>query len=174
MELNRRKFLQGTAASAVMMAMSGILPGVTAFAEGPETAAATGEKPMMAIQQIMLGTLTGTEEKALETLAAVKAAGFEGIELNAFMIHPTSFAIKMMTQMAGMPIGNGGKLDWPSIIAASGLKVSSLHQYLDAMESDPDSVLEECGVYNTDKVVLTGMYRYDYSDMDNVKIWQTV
>lgn len=34
---------------------------------------------MMAIQQIMLGTLTGTEEKALETLAAVKAAGFEGI-----------------------------------------------------------------------------------------------
>lgn len=169
MELNRRKFLQGTAASAVMMAMSGILPGAAAFAEGSETAATTGEKPMMAIQQIMLGTLTGTEEKALETLAAVKAAGFEGIELNAFMIHPTSFAIKMMTQMAGMPIGNGGKLDWPSIIAASGLKVSSLHQYLDAVESDPDSVLEECGVYNTDKVVLTGMYRYDYSDMDNVK-----
>ena len=71
--------------------------------------------------------------------------------------------------MAGMPIGNGGKLDWPSIIAESGLKVPSLHQYLDAMESDPDSVLEECGVYNTDKVVLTGMYRYDYSDMENVK-----
>lgn len=170
MKLTRREFLCGTAAAAVGAAITA-MPGVTALAEeAPAQAeAAAAEKPMMAVQQIMLGTLTGTEEKALDTLAAVKEAGFAGIELNSFMIHPTSFAVRMMTKMAGMPIGNGGHLDWPAIIRASGLKVPSLHQYLSAMEDDPDAVLEECATYGTDAVVLTGMYRFDYSDTQTVK-----
>lgn len=170
MKLTRREFLYGTAAAALGTAMTA-MPGVIALAEEApaqaETAAAV--KPMMAVQQIMLGTLTGTEEKALDTLAAVKEAGFEGIELNSFMIHPTSFAIRMMTKMAGMPIGNGGHLDWPAIIQASGLKVPALHQYLNELEEDPDSVLAECETFGTDTVVLTGMYRFDYSDTQAVK-----
>ena len=173
MEISRRNFLRGAAVSAVGAAAIGVLPQVSAFAEGGQDAkqqqSTSALKPMMAVQQIMIGTLTGTEEKALQTLAAIKAAGYEGIELNSFMIHPTSFAVKMMTQVAGMPIGDGGKLDWPSIIAQSGMKVPSLHQYLDSIESDPDSVIDECATYGTDTVVLTGMYRYDYSDTESVR-----
>lgn len=163
MELTRRKFLQ-TAAFSALGAAVGTMPSVTAYAE-----AKPDGKPMMAVQQIMLGTLTGTEEKALQTLAAVRDAGFEAIELNDFMIHPTSFSVKMMTQLAGMPIGNGGKLDWPALIAESGLKVPSLHHYLNTMEDDPDAVLAECETFHTDMVVLTGMYRYDYSTAESVK-----
>lgn len=173
MKLTRREFLQGTAASAVGAIAMGMMPGPLAQAEGTtqvaQNAGNTGAAPMMAVQQIMIGTLTGTEEKARQTLQSIREAGFEGIELNAFMIHPTSVAVKAMTQLAGMPIGNGGKLDWPHLIAESGLKVPSLHQYLDAMENDPDSVLEECAVYGTDTVVLTGMYRFDYSDPENLR-----
>lgn len=163
MELTRRKFLQ-TAAFSVLGAAVGAMPSVTAYAE-----AKPDDKPMMSVQQIMLGTLTGTEEKALQTLAAVRDAGFEAIELNDFMIHPTSFSVKMMTQLAGMPIGNGGKLDWPALIAESGLKVPSLHHYLNTMEDDPDAVLAECETFHTDMVVLTGMYRYDYSTAESIK-----
>lgn len=163
MELTRRKFLRTAAFSALGVA-AGLLPGVNASAEESKE-----EKPMMAVQQIMLGTLTGTEEKARQTLAAVRDAGFEAIELNDFMLHPTSFSVKMMTQLAGMPIGNGGKLDWPTLIAESGLRVPSLHHYLNTMEDDPDAVLAECETFHTDMVVLTGMYRYDYSTTDSVK-----
>ena len=168
MKMTRRDFLKGSTISALGMAALGCLPSVPALAVS-NTEATDAQKPMMAIQQIMLGTLTGTEEKAMETLTALKAAGFEGIELNDFMIHPTSFSVKMMTQLAGMPIGNGGKLNWPALIAQSGLKVPSMHHYLNSMEDDPDAVLAECETFQTDTVVLTGMYRFDYSDAENVK-----
>lgn len=166
MKLTRREFLHASAFSALGAVAAGLMPGATAYAEGGIKSSA---KPLMAVQQIMLGTLTGTEEKAVQTLNAVKEAGFEGIELNDFMLHPTSFSVKMMTKLAGMPIGNGGKLDWPALIAGSGLKVPSLHHYLNTMEDDPDTVLTECETFHTDTVVLTGMYRYDYRDLDSVK-----
>ena len=35
-----------------------------------------------AVQQIMLGTVTKNETQAMETLRAIKAAGYDGIELN--------------------------------------------------------------------------------------------
>ena len=168
MKMTRRDFLKSSTASVLGIAAVGALPGLSALAVSEAEAPST-QKPMIAIQQIMLGTLTGTEEKAMETLTALKAAGFEGIELNNFMIHPTSFSVKMMTQLAGMPIGNGGKLDWPALIAQSGLKVPALHHYLNTMEDDPDAVLAECETFQTDTVVLTGMYRFDYSDAENVK-----
>ena len=41
-----------------------------------------------AVQQIMLGTVTDTEAKAKETLKRIKDAGYDGLELNRFMIHP--------------------------------------------------------------------------------------
>ena len=46
-----------------------------------------------------------------------------GIELCGFMIHPSGFLVKMMTKAAGMPVGNGGKLDW-RILTALGAPVA--------------------------------------------------
>ena len=42
--------------------------------------------PMRAVQQIMLGTVTAKENQAVQTLSAIKKAGYDGIELNGFMI----------------------------------------------------------------------------------------
>ena len=61
-----------------------------------------------AVQQIMLGTVTGTDTKARETLKLVKEAGYDGIELNSFMVNPTPFMVRMLTKAAGMPTGKGG------------------------------------------------------------------
>ena len=44
--------------------------------------------PIKAVQQFMLGTVLSNEQQAKETLAAMKAAGYDGIELCGFMIHP--------------------------------------------------------------------------------------
>ena len=41
-----------------------------------------------AIQQIMLGTVTKNEKQAAESLKRIKAAGYDGIELNGFTIKP--------------------------------------------------------------------------------------
>ena len=43
-----------------------------------------------AVQQIMLGSVTKNEKETLETLNRIKKAGYDGIELNGFMIRPTS------------------------------------------------------------------------------------
>ena len=64
------------------------------------------------VQQIMLGTVTSNEAQARETLEKIKAAGYDGLELNSFMIHPTGMLVRMLTKAAGMPTGKGGKLDW--------------------------------------------------------------
>ena len=60
------------------------------------------------VQQIMLGSITGKQKEALQTLKEIKTLGYDGIELNGFMIHPTSFFIRMLTKLAGMPTGKGG------------------------------------------------------------------
>ena len=38
-----------------------------------------------AVQQIMLGTVTKNEKQTAETLRRIKAAGYDGIELNGFL-----------------------------------------------------------------------------------------
>ena len=38
-----------------------------------------------AVQQIMLGTVTKNEKQTAETLRRIKAAGYDGIELNGFI-----------------------------------------------------------------------------------------
>ena len=50
-----------------------------------------------AVQQIMVGTKCGNDEQATATLKAIKDAGYEGIELNEFMIHKTPFIVKILT-----------------------------------------------------------------------------
>lgn len=116
------------------------------------------------VQQIMLGTVTSNEAQARETLEKIKAAGYDGLELNSFMIHPTGMLVRMLTKAAGMPTGKGGKLDWHALLAESNLGVSSLHTDLGSLERDASAVAAEAKSFGTDKVVITGMYRFDYSD----------
>ena len=117
----------------------------------------------------MLGTVTQNESQARETLRRIKAAGYDGLELNRFMIHPSSVMVRLMTRAAGMPTGNGGKLDWHALLRESGLSVISLHADLGSLEREADSIIEEAGSFGTDKVVITGMYRFDYSDEASVR-----
>ena len=121
------------------------------------------------VQQIMLGTALKNEAAALDTLKRIKAAGYDGLELNQFMVHPSSFMIRMLTKAAGMPTGNGGKYNWHKLLSDAGLTVSSFHTDLGSLERDAASVAAEAKSYGTDTVVITGMYRFDYSDEKAVK-----
>lgn len=121
------------------------------------------------VQQIMIGSRCNSYESALGTLKAIKSAGYDGIELNDFMIKPTPFIVKLLTKFAGMPTGNGGKLDWKKLISESGLKVISLHSYLNSIEENPEAVAKEALSFGTDTVVITGMYRFDYGNASEVK-----
>lgn len=64
--------------------------------------------PVRAVQQFMLGTVMNNEKQAADTMQRMKAAGYDGIELCGFMIHPSGMMVKLMTKAAGMPVGNGG------------------------------------------------------------------
>ncbi len=122
-----------------------------------------------AVQQIMLGTVTKNEAQARNTLRAIKEAGYDGIELNGFMIKPTSFLVRAMTKAAGMPVGKGGNFDWSGLVRDAGLEVVSVHEDLGSIKREPDAVIAEAQKFGTDKVVITGMYRFDYSDREAVK-----
>ena len=112
----------------------------------------------------MLGSVTSNEAQARQTLQRIKAAGYDGLELNAFMIHPTGLLVRALTRAAGMPAGRGGRLDWHALLAESGLGVSSLQTDLGSLERDAAAVAAEAKRFGTDRVVITGMYRFDYSD----------
>ena len=117
-----------------------------------------------AVQQFMLGSVLKNDASVKETLAAIKAAGYDSIELCGFMLHPMGFLVRMLTKAAGMPVGSGGNLDWESLVKESGLDVVSVHQDLGSIERDPKAVAEEAKRFGTDTVVITGMYRFDYGD----------
>lgn len=117
-----------------------------------------------AIQQIMLGTVTGTEEKTKDTLRIIKEAGYDGIELNSFMVNPTPFLVRMLTKAAGMPTGKGGNLDWSRLTKEANLKVVSLHKDLGSIQRDIKEVVAEARKFETSDIVITGMYRFDYRD----------
>ena len=115
-----------------------------------------------AVQQFMLGTVMNNEKQARETLQAMKAAGYDGIELCGFMIHPMGFMVRLLTQAAGMPVGKGGNLDWHSLMNESGLQVVSLHLDLGTLERDVQAAAMEAKAFGTKYIVITGMYRFDY------------
>ena len=106
--------------------------------------------PTKAVQQFMLGTVLSNENEARQTLAAMKAAGYDGIELCGFMIHPIGFMVRLLTKAAGMPVGKGGNLDWHALVKEAGLQVVSLHTDLGSLERDAKalalsmSLLPEC------------------------------
>ncbi len=55
-----------------------------------------------AVQQFMLGTVLNTEAQARGTLSLLKTGGYDGIELCAFMIHPTPFVVKLLAKALGV------------------------------------------------------------------------
>jgi sugar phosphate isomerase/epimerase len=122
----------------------------------------------ISIQQIMLGTVTGTEEAAASALARLRAAGYDQIELNNFQITPTPFVVRALTRAAGMPTGKGGKLDWARLVREAGLGVTSLHIDLGSLKNDPGAVAPRCHELGCGFAVVTGMYRFDYSDKEAV------
>lgn len=122
-----------------------------------------------AVQQFMLGTVMNNEKQARNTLAAMKEAGYDGIELCGFMIHPMGMMVRLLTQAAGMPVGRGGKLDWKKLVQESGLEVISLHLDLGTLERDISAAAEEAKSFGTRYIVITGMYRVDYGSKEAVR-----
>ena len=112
-----------------------------------------------AVQQFMLGSVMNNEAQARDVLQKMKEAGYGGIELCAFMIHPTGLLVRMMTRAAGMPVGKGGKLDWKGIVKGSGL-----HTDLGSVERDAAAVAAEAKEFGTKYAVITGMYRFPYGE----------
>lgn len=124
--------------------------------------------PIIAIQQFQLRNVIQTEDDAKITLQLVKNAGFSGIELNGFMIKKVPFIVPVITWVAGMPTGNSGKLDWKKLIDESGLTVVAIHEDLGSILNDPQMIIEEARSFKTDNIVVTGMYRFDYSNIQAV------
>lgn len=122
-----------------------------------------------AVQQFQLGTVLNNEKQALATMQRMKEAGYEGIELCSFMIHPTPLAVKLLTKAAGMPVGSGGKLHWTELISKAGLQVPSVHQYLNSIEENPEAAAKEAKEFQAKYITVTGMYRFDYSDEKQVR-----
>lgn len=121
-----------------------------------------------AVQQFMLGTVMGREKQARETLHTIKDAGYDGIELCGFMIHPMGMAVRLLTKAAGMPVGRGGKLPWKALVQESGLEVISLHLDLGTLERNVKEAADEAKGFGTRYIVITGMYRFHYGSEDDV------
>lgn len=122
-----------------------------------------------AVQQFMLGTVMNNAQQVRQTLASVKEAGYDGIELCGFMIHPMGLTIRLLTKAAGMPVGKGGNLDWHALVKESGLEVVSLHLDLGTLERDITAAAQEAKSFGTRYIVITGMYRFDYGDENSVR-----
>ncbi|WP_051197978.1 sugar phosphate isomerase/epimerase family protein [Butyrivibrio sp. MB2005] len=121
------------------------------------------------VQQIMLGRVCKNHDTTLDALRRIKAAGYDYIELNDFMVQKSSLIVKLLTSFGGMSIGNSGNHDWHRLISESGMLVSSLNSNLGAVENDPATIAELAKSFGTDVVVITGMYRFDYSDNTEVE-----
>lgn len=113
---------------------------------------------------IQLGSVMGSEEKAKETMRLMKEAGYDGIELNGFMIKKMPPIVSILTTLAGMPIGKTGKLDWKKLMSESDLQVVSVHEDLGSILRAPQEIIDEAKSFHTNYVVITGMNRFDFSD----------
>ena len=89
--------------------------------------------------------------------------------MNRYMIHPTSFLVRALTKLAGMPSGNAGTYNWSKLIKEEGLDVISLHTDLGSLENDYEGVIKDAKDFNTNYIVITGMYRFNYQNLNEVK-----
>lgn len=123
---------------------------------------------LKAVQQFAIRNVFKNEESAEYALSAAKECGYEAIEMCGFLTRKLPLLIRGFAAMAGMAIGPCGKLDWRGIISRSGLKVVSVHEDLGTITSKTGMVAEEAEGFGTDTVVITGMFKFDYSDKDGV------
>ena len=121
------------------------------------------------VQQMMLGSICTSEEETRNVLRKIKEAGYDGIEVNRYMIHPTSLFVRGLTKAAGMPSGNAGKYDWPSLLKECSLETVSLHTDLDTLTRNYEKVIEDGHELNTARIVITGMYNYPYHRKQDVE-----
>ncbi len=121
------------------------------------------------VQQMMLGSICTSEETTKEVLKKIRQAGYEGIEVNQYMVHPTSVFVRGLTRVSGMPSGNAGKYDWPSLLKETGLKAISLHSDIDTIEKKCDFVVEDVKRFGVKDVVITGLYYYPYQREEKVE-----
>lgn len=131
---------------------------------------AQGEAHMAikAVSQFQIGTALNNRKQAMDTFRLIREAGYEGIELVYFMIHPTSVFYKMGMRESGTPIGRGGWMDWPKLIQDSGLKVVSVHQNVKALSGGHmEKTAEEAASLGTHYVTLSNSHT-DYSTADAV------
>lgn len=120
------------------------------------------------IQQFSIREAAKNSEKAKNALDEIKELGFQGIELNAFMLGKLSFGVRMLCKMAGMPVGNGD-VDWKEEVKSRKIEVISYHKDLNGILNEPEKTAEEAKSLNTKYVVITGMQFLDYSVPENVK-----
>ena len=84
------------------------------------------------------------------------------------MIRKVPYIVRILTFIAGMPLGRNGKLNWKQLITESGLKVVSIHEDLGSILNNPQKIIGEAMTYRTNCVVVTGMHRFDYSNKQAV------
>lgn len=123
---------------------------------------------LKAVQQFQLRASCNSMDEAINTLNRVKAAGYDAIELNGFMIRKSGMMVRVLTRLAGMPVGKSGNLDWDKLIKDSGLKVISLHEHLGSILNNPETTINDAKRFNTKYVVITGMHQFDYSNKEDV------
>lgn len=116
------------------------------------------------IQQLQIGSILKNEKDTLNNFKLLKEKGFDYIELNGFMIRKNPFIVKMLTSLSGMPIKSSNKFNWEKLINDSKLDVLSIHEDIKTLESNLDLVINECRIFNSKYVVLTGNYKFDYSN----------
>ncbi|MBR3178123.1 MAG: TIM barrel protein [Clostridia bacterium] len=117
-----------------------------------------------AVQQLMLGKVIKSEEQTVHVLEQIAFAGYDGIELNGYMIRKTPVFVRLLTAAAGMPAGRGGTFDWAALTRSARLSVVGLHEDLDTLKQSPEAVIRKAKELGTDRVILTGMYQFDYTD----------
>ena len=122
-----------------------------------------------AVQQLMIGKACKSQDVASKVLGKIEEAGYDSIELNGFMIRPSSLVVKALTNAAGMKVGKCGKLDWQKLMGESKLSVVAIHEDLGTIGNHLDMVVEEAKAFNCNKIVVTGMYKFDYSKPKKVK-----
>lgn len=120
------------------------------------------------IQQFQLRQEFSSESRAERALFAAKEAGYDGIELNGFMMQKMSIGLRALLRASGMPVGRSGNFNWLNLLDKSGLTVISIHQYLNGLETEPQKYIEEAQQFKTKNIVLTGMRRFDYSNENEV------
>ncbi|MCD8307994.1 MAG: sugar phosphate isomerase/epimerase [Clostridia bacterium] len=122
-----------------------------------------------AVQQFHLRTRLNTEKEAMDVMAKMKEAGYEGLELCWFMMHPTSVFYRLGLKLSGCAIGTCGRLDWGRLTREAGLQVPGILQDFKGIEDNLDKTAEEAISLGAKYITLSSACPYDFSSSGAVK-----